>query len=83
MSDPARIAFFLWRNLEVIGKACNNARQHESASIAAHPEIPWGSAIGNCNALSHGDFTIRFPAVRVTLQRDLLALRVPVARLLF
>ena len=83
MSDPARIAFFLWRNPEVIGKACNNVRQHDPAFIAAHPEILRGSAIGNRNALSHSDFTIRFPALGVTLQRNLLALRVPVARLLF
>ncbi len=70
------------RNLEVIGEACNNVRKHDPDLIAAHPEIPWGNAIGNRNALSHGYFTIRFAAVWVTVQRDLPALRASVAQLL-
>lgn len=58
-----------------------------SASLApefarAHPEVPWGSAIGNRNALSHGYFSVDMELVWATMQTDLPALKMAIERLL-
>lgn len=70
------------RNLEVIGEACKNVRSQAPAFAAAHPEVPWGDAIGNRNALSHGYFTIDFALVWATIGSDIPKLRQTVANLL-
>lgn len=70
------------RNLEVIGEACNNVRKHDLSFVEAHPEIPWGSVIGNRNYLSHGYFNVSCTSVWNTVQLHLPALRAAVAALL-
>jgi uncharacterized protein with HEPN domain len=69
------------RNLEVIGEACNNVRRVAPEFAQAHPEVPWGSAIGNRNALSHGYFSVDLALVWATVQNDLPELQKSVARL--
>lgn len=66
------------RNLEVIGEACNNIRRVAPEFAGAHPEVPWGSAIGNRNALSHGYFSVDLPLVWATVQQDLRQLKATV-----
>ena len=70
------------RNLEIIGEACNNVRKHDISFVDAHPDIPWGSVIGNRNFLSHGYFNVSYTAVWNTVQLHLPALRTAVAALL-
>jgi uncharacterized protein with HEPN domain len=69
------------RNLEVIGEACNNIRRVAPEFASAHPEVPWGSAIGNRNALSHGYFSVDLPLVWATVQQDLRQLKATVGGL--
>ncbi|MGH8849338.1 MAG: HepT-like ribonuclease domain-containing protein [Polaromonas sp.] len=70
------------RNMEVIGEACSNIRKLAPEFAQAHPEVPWGSAIGNRNALSHGYFSVDLELVWATMQTDLPALKVAIERLL-
>ncbi|UUZ67306.1 DUF86 domain-containing protein [Polaromonas sp. P1(28)-13] len=69
------------RNMEVIGEACSNIRKLAPEFVQAHPEVPWGSAIGNRNALSHGYFSVDLSLIWATIQNDLPALRASVERL--
>ena len=62
------------RNLEIIGEACNNILKTAPEFAEAHPEIPWTSAIGARNALSHGYFKVDLAVVWTTVQEDLPAL---------
>lgn len=71
------------RNFEVIGEACSNVRRLAPEFAKAHPEVPWGSAIGNRNALSHGYFAVDLSLIWATVQRDLPALKVAVENLLY
>jgi uncharacterized protein with HEPN domain len=59
------------RNFEIIGEAANNVRQRYPDFVAAHPEIPWRSAYGMRNALSHGYFDVDLDQVWVAVQDDL------------
>lgn len=70
------------RNLEIIGEACNNVRKHDPSFVEAHPEIPWASAIGNRNYLSHGYFNVSYTSVWNTVQLHLPGLRAAIAALL-
>lgn len=70
------------RNLEVIGEACANIRKLAPEFAAAHPEVPWGNAIGNRNALSHGYFSVDLDLVWATVRHDLPGLQVAAARLI-
>ena len=63
------------RTLEVVGEAANNIRKHHPDVVAAHPEIPFGQAIGMRNVLSHGYFLVDLHAVWAAIQTDLLPLR--------
>ena len=69
------------RNLEVIGEACSNIRRLAPEFVAAHPEVPWGNAIGNRNALSHGYFSVDLSLIWATMRNDLPALKATVDRL--
>lgn len=69
------------RNLEIIGEACHNVRKLAPEFAASHPEVPWGNAIGNRNALSHGYFRVDFELVWNTIQHDLPALRQAISAL--
>ena len=69
------------RNLEVIGEACSNIRRLAPEFVTAHPEVPWGSAIGNRNALSHGYFSVDLSLIWATMQNDLPALKATMKRL--
>jgi uncharacterized protein with HEPN domain len=66
------------RNMEVIGEACNNIRRVAPDFAKAHPEVPWGSAIGNRNALSHGYFSVDLALIWATVQNDLPKLKAAV-----
>ena len=70
------------RNLEIIGEACNNVRRVAPEFAAGHPEVAWGNAIGNRNALSHGYFRVDFELVWKTIRNDLPGLRQAVSALL-
>ena len=69
------------RNMEVIGEACSIIRKLAPEFVRAHPEVPWGSAIGNRNALSHGYFSVDLNLIWATMQNDLPALKVSIERL--
>jgi len=69
------------RNMEIIGEACSNIRRLAPDFARAHPEVPWGSAIGNRNALSHGYFSVDLQLVWATVQHDLPKLKTAVERL--
>ena len=69
------------RNLEIVGEACSNIRKHAPEFSNAHPEVPWGSAIGNRNALSHGYFSVDLALVWATVQSDLPKLKLAIALL--
>lgn len=49
---------------------------------ASHPEVPWGDAIGNRNALSQGYFRVDFELVWKTICNDLPSLKQAVSALL-
>ena len=66
------------RNMEIIGEACNNIRKHAPDFARAHPEVPWASAIGNRNALSHGYFSVDLVLVWATVRHDLPKLKTAV-----
>jgi uncharacterized protein with HEPN domain len=70
------------RNMEVIGEACNNILRVAPEFAKAHSDVPWGSAIGNRNALSHGYFSVDLALVWATIQNDLPKLKTTVLRLL-
>jgi uncharacterized protein with HEPN domain len=70
------------RNLEIIGEACNNVRKVAPEFAAGHPEVPWGNAIGNRNALSHGYFRVDFELVWQSIRNDLPGLRQAISALL-
>jgi uncharacterized protein with HEPN domain len=59
------------RNLEVIGEAAQNLRQRHPDFVASHPNLPWRSAYGMRNALTHGYLTVDLDRVWITAQNDL------------
>lgn len=59
------------RNLEIIGEAAQHVRQRYPDFIASHPELPWRSAYGMRNALTHGYFAVELDQVWTTIQNDL------------
>lgn len=69
------------RNLEVIGEACSNIRRLAPEFVATHADIPWGSAIGNRNALSYGYFSIDLALIWATMQNDLPVFKSSVERI--
>ena len=69
------------RNMEIIGEACKNIRKHAPDFARSHPEVPWGNAIGNRNALSHGYFSVDLTLVWATVVRDLPRLKATVQSL--
>lgn len=70
------------RNLEIIGEACGNIRKTAPEFAAAHPEVPWGNAIGNRNTLSHGYFSVDLNLVWATVRHDLPVLQKTIERLI-
>ncbi len=69
------------RNMEIIGEACSNIRKQAPDFARSHPEVPWGSAIGNRNALSHGYFSVDLTLVWATVRQDLPRLKAAVQSL--
>jgi uncharacterized protein with HEPN domain len=59
------------RNLEVIGEAARNVKQHDPGFVAAHSEVPWALAYRMRNALSHGYADIDLGTVWSTVQTNL------------
>jgi uncharacterized protein with HEPN domain len=59
------------RSLEVLGEASNNIRKHYPEFVQAHPELPFGFAVGMRNALSHGYFTVDLNIVWKTIHAEL------------
>jgi uncharacterized protein with HEPN domain len=70
------------RNLEIIGEACSNVHRVSPKLVAKHPEVPWGSAIGNRNALVHGYFSVDMQLVWNTLKHDLPAFELAIRSIL-
>ena len=69
------------RNLEVIGKACNNVAKNHHAFALSHSSVPWGFAYEMRNALSHGYFAVDLDIVWRTTQQDLPGLSIQIQRL--
>ncbi|HME21790.1 MAG TPA: DUF86 domain-containing protein [Acetobacteraceae bacterium] len=63
------------RNLEIIGEAAQNLRQRYPDFVASYPELPWRSAYGMRNALTHGYFAVELDQVWTTIQNDLPSFR--------
>jgi uncharacterized protein with HEPN domain len=59
------------RNLQIIGEAANNIRRRFPEVVAADPSVPWQSAYGMRNALTHGYFSVDLERVWTTIQNDL------------
>ena len=59
------------RNLQVIGEATQNIRQRHPDFVVAHANVPWVSAYGMRNAITHGYFTVDMERVWTTIQNDL------------
>jgi len=59
------------RNLQIIGEAAQNIRQRHPDFVAANPAVPWRSAYGMRNALTHGYFNVGLERVWATVQTDL------------
>ena len=59
------------RNLEILGEAARNVQVHDSAVVAAQPEIPWAMAYRMRNALSHGYADVDLGTVWNTVRNDL------------
>jgi len=70
------------RNIEIIGEAARNIAKRDPAFAAAHPEIPWVSAIKMRDRISHGYFSVDLETVWHTAQRDLPEIEVHVSALL-
>ena len=70
------------RNMEIIGEACNNIRKRDPDYVKLHPSIPWGSAIGMRNVLTHGYFKVDVAAVWQTIRQDLPSLDQQIRQLL-
>lgn len=52
------------RNIEIMGEAANNIRQH-------HPEIPWEDIYWMRNRVAHGYFKVDMELVWKTIRTDL------------
>ncbi len=74
LSDP-KTQDAVIRNFEIIGEAEQNIRQRHPDFIASNPEVPWRSAYGMRNALTHGYFDIDLAQVWETIQIDLPSLK--------
>jgi uncharacterized protein with HEPN domain len=59
------------RNLQVIGEAAHNIRRRHPDFVAANPEVPWRSAYGMRNAVTHGYFAIDLDQIWTTVEADL------------
>lgn len=69
------------RNIEILGEAARNIARHAPDFAAQHPEVPWEPVYLMRNRLSHGYFSVDLGVVWRTVQRDLPALKVEIARL--
>jgi uncharacterized protein with HEPN domain len=63
------------RNFEIIGEAAQNVRQRYPDFVASNSEIPWRSAYGMRNALTHGYFTVDMEQVWATIRNELPSFR--------
>jgi len=70
------------RNLEIIGEAAHGVRQRYPDFVASHPELPWRSAYGMRNVLTHGYFAVELDQVWSTVQDDLPSFRMRLETLL-
>jgi uncharacterized protein with HEPN domain len=70
------------RNLQIIGEAAHNIRQRFPDVVAADPAVPWHSAYGMRNALTHGYFSVDLERVWTTIQNDLPPFEATLRRLL-
>lgn len=59
------------RNIEIMGEAANNIRQHHSEFAAQHPDIPWEDIYWMRNRVAHGYFKVDMELVWKTIQTDL------------
>lgn len=68
------------RNIEIIGEASNNIKNHFPEFSAAHPELPLSFAYQMRNAVAHGYFKVDFAIVWSTIHRDLPGLHLKIRR---
>lgn len=59
------------RNIEILGEAARNVRQHCPDWAGAHPDIPWQDIYGMRNRLAHGYFEVNYKAVWQVVVRDI------------
>lgn len=59
------------RNIEIMGEAANNIRQHHSEFAAQYPEIPWEDIYWMRNRVAHGYFKVDMELVWKTIRMDL------------
>lgn len=59
------------RNLEILGEAAGNIRQHFPEFVTRYPDFPLRAAYETRNALAHGYFQVDLDIVWRTVQRDL------------
>jgi uncharacterized protein with HEPN domain len=74
LSDP-KTQDAVIRNFEIIGEAAQNIRQRYPDFVASNPDVPWRSAYGMRNALTHGYFDVDMEQVWETIRNDLPLLR--------
>ncbi len=71
LMQDARTQDAVIRNLQVIGEAAQNIRRHHPDFVAANPEVPWRSAYGMRNPVTHGYSSIDQEQIRTTVEADL------------
>jgi uncharacterized protein with HEPN domain len=59
------------RNIEIMGEAANNIRQHQTEFAAQHPEVPWEDIYWMRNRVAHGYFKVDMEIVWKTIRNDL------------
>jgi uncharacterized protein with HEPN domain len=68
LDDDRMLLFAVLRAIEVLGEAANRVSE---ATRAAHPEIPWASAVAMRNRLIHGYFDVDGNVVWTTATQEL------------
>lgn len=70
------------RNIEILGEAANNIRQHHPDFAVAHADIPWDDIYLMRNRVAHGYFSVDLDIVWRTIRNELPGLERSVRSLL-
>ena len=69
------------RNLEILGEAANNIRQHHAEFASQNSHIPWEDVYQMRNQIAHGYFAVDLVIVWKVIERDLPELKAQISAL--